>query len=205
MWGSNWGEMIWGGNTGLQIPIGPWALVALGFVLGAYAVYTHRNRATHTVPFILILCVPAVAVIAASVPNVFENNTVADATEVNANFNALVSAINSLEDRVATLESALSVSKTGDVSLVGTNVTVKAAVVARLEGVSTEIQAASNLTLNGGTTTSVSGTLVNINGGSLPNARVSDPVQVICPPASGGGSVACTGSIVGTGSVTTLN
>ena len=77
MWGEKWGEMIWGGNTGLQIPIGPWALVALGFVLGAYAVYTHRNRATHTVPFILILCVPAVAVIAASVPNVFENNTVA--------------------------------------------------------------------------------------------------------------------------------
>ena len=96
MWGEKWGEMIWGiaSAAPVQIPFGPWALIALGFVLGVCAVYANRSRMARVVPFVMVLLVPMVSVIAVNLPHTFSNGTIADADQVNDNFSAIASSIN---------------------------------------------------------------------------------------------------------------
>ena len=95
MWDEKWGEMIWGGTPAVpvQIPFGPWALIFLGFILGICAVYANRSRMARVVPFLMVLLVPIVSVVAVNLPYVFQNGTVADANQVNENFSTMASAI----------------------------------------------------------------------------------------------------------------
>ena len=205
MWGNNWGEIIWGGGgVTVQVPFGPWALLLLGFILGICAVIANRYRGARLLPLMVLVFLPVVSVIAANVPHLFQNGTTADANQVNENFDALVSAVTQLEERVASLESALEVSNNGDVTLSGTNVTVKAGAIARVQGNITEIDG-STLDLQGSSVANLRGSILNLNSGGLPNARVTDPVQVTCNVPFGGGPVICSGAIIGAGSVTTLN
>ncbi|MEM7466590.1 MAG: hypothetical protein AAF387_06855 [Pseudomonadota bacterium] len=206
MWSENWGEMIWGGGSSvMQIPFGAWGLLPLGILFGVSAVYTLRGRHTRLLPFLVLTFVPVVSVIAANVPHLFQNGTTADANQVNENFDALLSTVMALEDRIASLESALEVSNNGDVTLSGNNVTVKAAVSTLVQGSTTEIDGSQTLDLDSSGITNLTGAILNLNGGGLPNARVSDPVQVTCNVPPGGGLVSCTGTIVGVGNATTLN
>ena len=95
MWGENWGEMIWSGGSAVQVPVGPWALILLGFILGVCAVFANRSRAARVVPFLMVFLVPVASVIAINtplplpLPNSFSNGEIADANEVNANFTTL--------------------------------------------------------------------------------------------------------------------
>ncbi|MEM7543265.1 MAG: hypothetical protein AAF384_17020 [Pseudomonadota bacterium] len=89
MWGENWGTMIWGGGLSIEtVPLGPWALVLLGAVIGFCGVFANRRRLAR-VPLLFALLVPVMSAIALGIPNVFTNGTMADANEVNANFAAI--------------------------------------------------------------------------------------------------------------------
>ena len=91
MWGEDWGTMIWGGAAS-QVPIGPWALVALGFVLGICALKAKTHLAARLIPVLIAVLLP-VLVVSTPALITFVNGTVADADEVNANFQALADAI----------------------------------------------------------------------------------------------------------------
>jgi hypothetical protein len=91
MWGLNWGQMIWGQATPVPA-MGFWGVLLLGAVLGALAVRqlrAGRSRLVGGVALGLALLVP---ISARALPFTFTNGTVADATQVNANFAALASA-----------------------------------------------------------------------------------------------------------------
>ena len=193
MWGENWGEMIWGSAnsaSAVQVPLGPWALILLGFMLGLCAVYANRNRKTRLLPFAIVLAVPVVSAIAATLPHTFANGTTANADQVNANFDELLTNLNALEQRVALLESALTVSDNGFVTLEGLNVTIKAS---------------TTLDLSSSVVTSIKGSTLILNNGALPNARVNDPVQVTCIAPALGAAFVCNGFISPSGNPTTLN
>lgn len=88
MWLQDWGSMLWGGAA---VPVlGPLGLLLLGALLGGAAVLYPRvaSRATTTLTVLAIAVVPLIA-LAVSLPHSFVNGTVADADEVNANFEAL--------------------------------------------------------------------------------------------------------------------
>jgi hypothetical protein len=99
MWGQKWGQMVWGVAT---------AAPAIGFggsmVLGALLLWfgqrflarRERHRAIGIAALALAFVLPLGAALA-SIPFAFTNGTVADAVQVNTNFNAL-------DGRVSTLE-----------------------------------------------------------------------------------------------------
>ena len=99
MWGTeNWGEMIWGGVQ--MVPLmGPFGFLAMAicFVVGGCIMQSKRRSRwlTHLAATALLV-VPLAAVAAVTLPNTFTNGTVADAGEINANFDALVAEVNSL-------------------------------------------------------------------------------------------------------------
>lgn len=83
-------ELIWGNASMMQVPFAGWAVLILGFLLGVFAVKAKGARANALVFALAIVVVPAIAVTAQStLPYTFTNGTVADADEVNANFQAL--------------------------------------------------------------------------------------------------------------------
>ena len=88
MWGENWGELIWGGALARQVPIGPWALLMLGALLGICAVKGKSHLAARIIPVVVIVMLPVIAMGTAPLIT-FVNGTIADAEEVNANFEAL--------------------------------------------------------------------------------------------------------------------
>jgi hypothetical protein len=98
MWGTeNWGEMIWGGLQAVPL-MGPIGFLAMAtcFLVGGYIMQSrHRSRWLTHLAMTAMLVVPLAAAAAVILPNTFNNGTVADADEVNANFSALVDGINS--------------------------------------------------------------------------------------------------------------
>ena len=101
MWGEQWGVMIWGQAAFQQVPIAPWALMLLGFLLGVCAVLARRSRIARTFAIGFIALVPVIAVIAVNLPHTFQNGTIADADEVNDNFDALNTAVENAEKRIS--------------------------------------------------------------------------------------------------------
>lgn len=90
MWGEDWGNLTWGSVISAQVPLGAWALLLLGFLVGVFAVRAKGHRANAMVIALAIFVVPAVALTATgALPFTFSNGTPADADEVNANFEAL--------------------------------------------------------------------------------------------------------------------
>ena len=111
MWGEHWGTMIWGG---VAVPVlGLLGLVMLGAVLCLTARRWTPGRPQRWRVAALVLAVGLpLAVLADTVviPHVFSNGTVADAVQVNANFNALVVESNAQDARIGALEAAPGVS-----------------------------------------------------------------------------------------------
>jgi hypothetical protein len=88
MWGQKWGQMIWGSGAGVPA-IGVWGVLFLGCFLGIAAVLLLRSaRKTALGLLLLVLLVPLSAL--ASVPFIFTNGTVADASQVNQDFAAVL-------------------------------------------------------------------------------------------------------------------
>ncbi len=94
MWGSgNWGEMVWGGAAVPALPLGMLLLLMLCcFLAGGYFLRPGRRGGRSYLAAALLFMLP-LSVAAVTLPYTFVNGTVADATEVNANFDALASAL----------------------------------------------------------------------------------------------------------------
>ena len=93
MWGSDrWGEMVWGGVAVPTLPFTMLLLLMLScFVAGGFFLRPgHRGPKGYVAAAILILAPLSVA--AVTLPFTFTNGTIANATQVNANFAALASA-----------------------------------------------------------------------------------------------------------------
>ena len=88
MWGQNWGELAWGSLSVAQVPVGPWALLVLGALLGASAIKAKDSRWARVVPLIVVVMVPFLANSAGNLV-LFQNGTKADADEINQNFSTL--------------------------------------------------------------------------------------------------------------------
>jgi len=91
MWGDNWGTMIWGGISSVP-SLGPSGMIGLIGALLATAWLAQRLRRSALATTIMLLAtiaIPLAAVAATSLPNLFTNGTVADADEVNENFNTI--------------------------------------------------------------------------------------------------------------------
>jgi hypothetical protein len=91
MWGLNWGQMVWGQSQAAAVPaVSFWGMIVLAAALGAWGVSRLRGprpRVVGTIALALILFLP---ITARALPFTFTNGTVADATQVNANFAAIV-------------------------------------------------------------------------------------------------------------------
>lgn len=96
MWGENWGTMVWGGAAA-QVPIGPWTLLILGFLLGVCALKARESITARVFPVLVIIFVPLIVIVANAVTFTFENGTVADAVQVNQNFSELEAEIDALK------------------------------------------------------------------------------------------------------------
>jgi hypothetical protein len=95
MWGSeNWGEMIWGSVAIPTLPVGVLPLLMLCcFLAAGYFLRPGRRGWRSYVVAALALALP-LSVAAVTLPYTFVNGTIADATQVNANFEALATAAN---------------------------------------------------------------------------------------------------------------
>ena len=91
MWGQNWGSTIWGHAA--QVPgLGGPGLLMLALLLLAAAALVLKRRgrgAFGVIALGALVCVPLLALAQVTLPHTFVNGTVADADEVNANFDAL--------------------------------------------------------------------------------------------------------------------
>lgn len=94
MWGSGrFGEMLWGGTAVPTLPIGMLLLLMVGcFLAGGYFLRPGRRGPRGYIAAAILFLVP-LSVGALTLPFSFVNGTVADATQVNANFAALASAV----------------------------------------------------------------------------------------------------------------
>lgn len=100
-WGDIWGEMLWGGLETPFVPALPpgfeWALALL---LLAAALGARRARPRTAALLLTLALVPGLARAAMVViPHKMVNGTVADAVEVNENFDALATAFNDFSGR----------------------------------------------------------------------------------------------------------
>lgn len=101
MWSQNWGEMVWGT---VAVPgLAPWGLLLLGMAIptaGWLLARRLRGRSLAAALLLGIVVVPVAAWAAVTLPHSFTNGTAADADEVNANFAALVAAVEANQARL---------------------------------------------------------------------------------------------------------
>jgi len=104
MWGiENWGEMIWGGMQPVPL-MGPFGLLTLAvcLLLGVWLI--RRRVPSRRIVYLVAaapLVIPLVAWATVSLPHTFANGTIADADEVNANFDEVVAAIEAVDPAVS--------------------------------------------------------------------------------------------------------
>jgi hypothetical protein len=112
-WGNEvWGVMIWGDASPLP-GLGFLGLAALIAVLAATATWTLRRRRTGLAltSMLVLLAIPlAVAAGTLTLPNTFLNGTIADANQVNANFDAVKTEVDDNDGRITTLETNINAS-----------------------------------------------------------------------------------------------
>jgi hypothetical protein len=109
MWGQTWGQMIWGKQTAAAVPALPGGMLLLLAGLLMFVGYRmgRRQRAPRWMAGAIglaVALVPVAIVHATStfgVPFTFSNGTVADATQVNQNFAAVATEMNSLRNQTA--------------------------------------------------------------------------------------------------------
>lgn len=96
MWGEIWGQFVWGGTAGVPLlgPIGL-ALLAVSFLAGGILLGRRRGARGSTWMAGALLCVLPLIALAGTVsaPHVFTNGQIADAGQVNENFDTLADAI----------------------------------------------------------------------------------------------------------------
>jgi hypothetical protein len=109
VWGQSWGTLIWGGEQHAVPAMSSWtlallslALLALGYRMGK------RRRAPLWLPWAtgVVAALLPVAIVRAStftVPVPFSNGTVADATQVNQDLNAIAAEVDSLRKQTASI------------------------------------------------------------------------------------------------------
>lgn len=90
MWGSStWGQMVWGGTVVPSLPLGMLVVLMLAcFLAGGYFLHPTRHDQRNTIVALLLSAIP-LSVGAVTLPYAFTNGTIADATQVNANFAAV--------------------------------------------------------------------------------------------------------------------
>lgn len=108
MWGiENWGEMIWGGPPPVPL-LEPLGLVVLtvGLLAAGHIVLSRRHSPwlAHLMWMVLLVTPMASYGALISMPNTFVSGTVADASQVNANFDTLVVESNDQDARLSGLE-----------------------------------------------------------------------------------------------------
>ena len=109
-WGYEvWGTMVWGqAGSGPSVPgVQGFGLIALALGLSATAAWRLRRRGTALgLPVLLVLIAIPLVVVAGtvSVPNTFVNGEIADADEVNENFDAVETAVNDNDSLITALE-----------------------------------------------------------------------------------------------------
>ena len=97
-WGQQWGSMVWGqSSTNIPMMGGFGQLIFFGLLLVIGAFVTKRWGLIKTLPAIAVLSLMPLMVDADEIQlNTFQNGQVADADEVNENFNNLKSAVDSI-------------------------------------------------------------------------------------------------------------
>jgi hypothetical protein len=88
MWGQSWGQMIWGAPTAVPA-VEFWGVVLLAALLGSLGVRRLRSARPRLMGMTALAVALLVPITARAVPFTFTNGTVADATQVNANFAAV--------------------------------------------------------------------------------------------------------------------
>jgi hypothetical protein len=88
MWGQSWGQMIWG-RTPAVPALGAWGAILLGAVLLAFGIRRLRGPRPRVLGALALALAILLPLSARALPFTFTNGTVADATQVNANFAAL--------------------------------------------------------------------------------------------------------------------
>ena len=110
MWLQNWGEFFWEGLTVPVPSIGFFGISILVAAIMVIGVGLQRGQAkwARWMLCAVVVVIPLAAYAGAVVmPNTFANGTVADANEVNANFDTLVVESNSQDGRINSLEMLL--------------------------------------------------------------------------------------------------
>jgi hypothetical protein len=105
-WGEDWGTMVWGAAPVGVPTLGLLGLGLLSLALAAGAVFSLRRRAWTMSVLLVALAIPLAAVASPITGlNTFSNGTTADANEVNANFDAVETAVNDNDSRITAVES----------------------------------------------------------------------------------------------------
>ncbi len=106
-WGDKWGEMQWGVDSSIaseQIPLDSgWSVLIFGVLLVMAVSAVKSKKILKIFPVVMMCLLPLTSDAAELVA--FENGEVADADDVNANFQALNNEIAALKAQVAVLES----------------------------------------------------------------------------------------------------
>jgi len=104
MWGQNWSTMIWTAASAVPA-IQFWGAMALGAALmffGSQAVKRGASpRAIGLIALVIASVLPITGALA-SLPFTFTNGTIADANQVNSNFNSLDSRVSGLQTNALT-------------------------------------------------------------------------------------------------------
>ena len=108
-WGDDWGEMVWGlPVSGPAVPSLPGVgLIGLALALSATAAWRlRRRRIALGLPLLLVLLsIPlVVAAGSLSIPNWFVNGEVADADEINENFDEIETEVKDNDSRLSEVE-----------------------------------------------------------------------------------------------------
>ena len=175
-WGQeNWGAMVWGQSAPVApVPgLGWLGLTVLALGLAATAAWGLRKRrpALGLTLMLALIAVPLVVVAGeVTLPNTFSNNTVADANEVNANFDAVKTAVDDNDARIGAAQSAAaSAQRTADAASFAATAAQEAAdaaLAAVAQGIaSIQINSAGVLELTLG-----DGTVLNVGTVSVPSS-----------------------------------
>ncbi len=115
-WGESWGTLVWGSGV-TAVPLLDWwglyfLLIAVG-LMGTYWARRARQGLAVSLLVIVVLIPLAVAAGTVTVPNPFVNGTAADANEVNANFDAVETAVNDNDSRITTAQATADAAAAG--------------------------------------------------------------------------------------------
>ena len=140
-WGDdNWGTLVWGAAvSGPEVPglglLGG-MILAMGLVATAAWMLRKRRPALGLTVMLVLVAIPLVVVAGeVMLPNTFTNGTVADAEQVNANVNAVKTAVDDNDTRVTNAQSAADAAAAGHTTDTNTQLTnAQVAAAAAAEG-----------------------------------------------------------------------